>query len=107
MELEKFKKIINLQAEQYQKQQKLYKLGIDLIEINDPLELVISELWAELLTNEGYNWLSWFLYEYYWISGDPKLEIKAWDEEGTEIIKTTEELHEYLTVNSYFRAKKV
>lgn len=105
MELEKFKKILNLQAEHYQKEQKIYQLGLVLCDFNDPIQSVITALWQEVLTEEGEERISYFLYDKYWISGEPNLEMKAYDKEGNEIIKTIEELHEYLTTNSYFRAK--
>lgn len=105
MTLEKFKNILNLQVEHYKKEQKLYELGLVLCDINDSIQSVVAGLWEEVLTHEGDSWVSWFLYEKDYISGNLREDMKAWDENGNEIIKNVDELHEYLTINSYFRAK--
>lgn len=107
MTFETFKKILDLQKEHYQKEQKIYELGLVLCDFNDSIQSVVTALWQEVLTEEGEEWISYFLYEKDYISGKLREEMKAYDEESNEIIKTIEELHEYLTVNSYFRAKKV
>lgn len=105
MELEKFKKILNLQAEHYQREQKLYEMGLDTTELNEPIQSVVAGLWSEILTEEGDDWVSWYLYEHYWISGEPNLEMKAWDKDKNEIVRDVDELHQYLVDNSCFRAK--
>jgi len=107
MTLEKFKKILNLQAEHYQKEQKIYELGLVLCDLNDCIQSVVAGLWSEVLTEKGEEVLDWFLFEKFWISGEPNEDIKAYDSEGNDIIRNIDELHGYLTVNSYFRAKKV
>lgn len=105
MTLETFKKILDLQEHNFQKSQKLYELGIDTIEFNSDLESAITLLWREILTKEGDDLVSWFLYEKDYISGELKEDFKAWDENGNEIIKNVEELYEYLVTTCYFRTK--
>lgn len=104
MKFETFKKILDLQTEHYQKEQTLYELGVNITEINESLVGAISMLWSEVLTESGDDWVSWWLYDKYAISGVPDENIKAWDGE-TEIINSLEDLYEYLVSNSYFRAK--
>lgn len=101
---ETFKKILDLQAEHYQKEQTLYELGVDTINLNEPLVGAISMLWSEVLTESGDDWLSFWLYDKYAISGMPDESIKAFDGD-VEILKSVEELYDYLVSNSYFRAK--
>lgn len=104
MTFETFKKILDLQSEHYQKEQQLYDLGVETTNLNEPLIGAIHILWSELLTVVGHSWLDWYLYERFWISGEPNLDMKAWDGDA-EIVKTIEELYQYLFDNSYFRVK--
>lgn len=104
MTKETFKKILELQSENYQKQHQLYKLGLDIIELNEPLVEAIYILWREYLTEEGLENLNWFLYDKDYISGTLREDLKAWDGKG-EILKNIDELYDHLVSNSYFRAK--
>ena len=56
---------------------KLYKLGLDSYEMFDEHDRIINALWKEVLTDEGYDWLSWYLYEKNGISGKPKKYLEA------------------------------
>lgn len=102
MTLETFKNILDLQAQSFQKSQKLYELGVDTIEFNSDLESAVSCLWSEILTKDGDSWISWFLYERDYISGEIKENMKAWDKNNNEICGTLEELYQYLVENKYF-----
>lgn len=42
---------------------KLYKLGIDLINYVDPYHAIINELMREVYGEEGYDWWCWFCWE--------------------------------------------
>lgn len=106
MTFETFKKILDLQVEHYRKSNELYKLGIDTIELTEPLSEAVDLLWKNILTKEGEDHLSWFVFEKDYISGKLKEDMKTWDEEGNEIINNLEELYSYLVDNCYFRAKK-
>lgn len=99
---ETFIKILDLQKEQYLKERGLYKLGIELIDVNEKYERVITLLWQEVLTEEGGSWVSWFLYEKDYISGNLREDIKGWDGE-VEIIRDVNELYDYLAENKYFK----
>lgn len=106
MNKETFIKILQLQSEHYKKEQQLYELGVELINLNESIVGAVEMLWSEVLTEEGFDWLSWFMYDKYWISGDPREDIQAFDENKNEIVKTVDELYDYLVSNSYFRAVK-
>lgn len=47
----------------HKKHGELYKLGVDLLAIQDPLYTVIDQLLNEVFNEEQYNWINWFLYE--------------------------------------------
>jgi len=55
------------------------------------------------LTEEGYDWLGWYLYEKDGISGKPRKDFQAWDHEEKEICKDLKGLWKYLKDYSYFR----
>lgn len=103
MTFENFKKILDLQAQSFQKSQKLYELGVDTIEFNSDLESAVSGLWSEILTEKGDDLLSWFLFEKDYISGELREDMKAWDENDNEICGTLEELYQYLMDNKMFK----
>jgi hypothetical protein len=42
---------------------KLYGLGVDLYEITDKFYVMIHTLLTEVYTEEGIEWLEWFMYE--------------------------------------------
>lgn len=97
----KFKQIIDLQIAQHNRILELYKLKVDLVEVFSEESTVIELLWKEVLTEFGYDWLSWYLYEKDGISGKPIKELKAWDKEK-EICKNIRNLWEYLIKEEYF-----
>ena len=97
-----FKKIIDLQIKHSLKTDKLYKLGIDLFETFEEQEEVIDLLWKQVLTENGADWLSWYLYEKNGISGKPKKEMTAYDAK-VEICKDLKGLYNYLSKNKYFK----
>jgi len=103
MTYEKFKQIVNLQVAHHKKIQALCRLKVDLIEAFDEQDKAIQLLWQEVLTEHGYDWLSWYLYEKDGISGKPRAHLTAWDEEKNEICKDLKGLWEYLTKEKYFK----
>ena len=97
-----FKQIIDWQIAHSQKMDKLYKLNINLIEAFDEQEKVIDALWNKVLTENGKDWLSWYLYEKDGISGKPKKNMKAHDGD-VEICKDIKGLYDYLSKQKYFK----
>jgi len=97
-----FKQIIDWQIAHSQKMDKLYNMGINLIEAFDEQEKVIDALWKQVLTANGDEWLSWYLYEKYGISGKPRKDMKAHDGD-VEICKDIKGLYDYLSKQKYFK----
>jgi hypothetical protein len=97
-----FKQIIDWQIAHHKKIDDAYKLNINLIEAFDEQEKVIDALWKQVLTANGDEWLSWYLYEKYGISGKPNKDLKAHDGD-VEICKDVKGLYEYLIENKYFK----
>jgi hypothetical protein len=102
-----FKAIIDLQVAHHKKIQALCRLKVDLIEAFDEQDKALQLLWQEVLTEYGYDWLSWFLYEKDGVSGKPREDLTAWDEEKGEICKDLKGLWEYLTKEEYFKIELV
>jgi len=105
MEYEKFEKILDLQKAHSKRISDLYDLKVDLIETFDETETAISLLWEEVLTVEGADWLSWFLYEKGYVSGELREDLKAWDADKKEICNDLKGLYDYLKESNYFRVK--
>jgi len=99
-----FKQIIDWQIAHSQKMDEFYKLNINLIEAFDEQEKVIDALWKQVLTTDGDDWVSWYLYEKNGISGKPKKDFKAHDGD-VEICKDVKGLYDYLNKNKYFLCK--
>jgi hypothetical protein len=107
MKYETFKQIIDLQIAHHKRIQSLYKLKVDLIETFEEQEKAMGLLWRGILTEYGYDWLSWYLYEKNGISGKPRIELRAWDSDQNEICKDLKGLWEYLTQEKYFKVELV
>ncbi len=105
MEYEKLEKYINLLSEQDKKVKKAYSAGVDILDFTDQYHTLFRMLWEEILTPEGLDWLEWFLWEKDAISGEPRKDMNAWDENKNPICEDLKGLYEYLRVNNYFRIK--
>jgi hypothetical protein len=77
---------------------KLYDLGVDLINYDEPNQRIISLLMEEIFAKEGKDWIDWYLYEKVTHSGEI---LKAWDENNNEICFDIPSLWE--TVKEYVR----
>lgn len=80
MNLESFEYLLNKLKEVSKNDQSFYKLGLDLQSIVDPYHEIISHLLRVYYSEEGEDWISWYIYE-----KSDKENMKAWDEEGNEI----------------------
>jgi hypothetical protein len=115
MTFKNFKLVIDQMVSDSKKISDAYAAGIDLLEFIEGYSKTIQLLWENILTDKGFEWLDWFLYEKGYIQdgiGNP--ELRAFDrtydpltEEKTEIeiIRNLEELHEFLTQNNYFKCE--
>lgn len=105
MEFESFEKILNLQRDHSKKISDLYVLKVDLLDTFDEMQAAISLLWDEILTVEGADWLSWFLYEKDYIGGELREDLTAWDADKQEICKDLRGLYDHLKESNYFRVR--
>jgi hypothetical protein len=63
MEYKTFSKIISLLKQESDRSQKLIKMGVDILDVNDGLHQIICLLIEEIYGEEGLDWFSWFCYE--------------------------------------------
>lgn len=80
MKLESFQFLIEKLQETHAKSNTIYALGIDLTNIEDPYHVIITHLLKVYYSEEGEDWISWFLYEK---SYNPELDAR--DADGNEI----------------------
>jgi hypothetical protein len=106
MEYKDFEKVIGLMVNHSSKLNKLYsEFKIDLIDSFDEHNTLVEMLWDEVLTEEGSEWLGWFLYDKNGISGKPRKDINGYDG-SKKICRNLKELHGYLVDNKYFKNQK-
>jgi|688.fasta_scaffold1513447_1 hypothetical protein len=89
MEYEKFKLIIELLEQVRERSHSIYKLGIDLMDYDEPNHKIISTLMESVFKEEGKEWIDWYLYERPGFNGKTNL---ATDENGNEICHNIESL---------------
>ena len=94
MLIKDFKKIIENIQKYSDKVSKLYELNVDLIDFNDEYYENQNILLKYIYTKEGLDWFDWFVYEKL-LSNQPE-EMTAHDADGTEILKSVDELWEFL-----------
>ena len=82
MTYETFEKLITELQGISDKYGKLYALGVDLLNYDEPNQRAISLLMEELFGKEGMGWIDWFIYERISHSGEV---LGAWDKEGNPI----------------------
>ncbi len=75
---------------------KLYDLGVDLMNYDEPLQKINSLLMLEVFGKEGKDWVEWYLYERASPSGNI---LQAWDKDDNEICYDIPSLWE--TVKEY------
>lgn len=99
MKREVFKEIVETCNNMSNCVDKLYELKIDII--NSPFFTYFNTLESICIKNEygdeGYDWYMWFIYEKM-TSKNPE-KMRAWDENGNEILKDLDELYDYLEKN--------
>jgi len=105
MDFKDFNNCIELMVTIHNNCRKAYSLGIDMIDHNEKFDNAIDILWKNILTDQGHEWLSWYLYDKNGISGNPSDDLKAHDGKK-EICKNIKDLHSYLKKNRYFNTDK-
>lgn len=96
MNYEQFKTIIETLQEVSDRSHSIYKLGVDLMNYDEPYHKAISTLLDSVFNDVGRGWVDWYLYERPGFNGKPNL---ATDENGNEICHNIESLWE--TVKPY------
>ena len=103
MKYKKFKQIIDFQISHNNKMDEIYKCNIDLSDVMNDIQRAVEVLWEEVLTEDGNEWLNWYLYEKEGFSGNPREDLTANDKDGKEICKDLKGLHEFLVKEKYFK----
>jgi hypothetical protein len=96
MKYETFEKLILELESISERHSKLYDLGVDLMNYDEPLQKINSLLMLEVFGKEGNDWIGWYLYERVSPSGNI---LKAWDKDDNEICYDIPSL--WKTVNEY------
>lgn len=128
MTLEKFTDIINTHKEFFEKVHSLYEVGVDMLESKYELNTPFYKIFDHLLTceysDEGVEWISWFIYESeygerdwsdrptYIINEKGNMEVTesprkygAHDENDNPICYDIKSLHEYIEANCKIKTK--
>jgi hypothetical protein len=63
MEYKKFAQMITLLKDHEKKVSQAYKLGIDIFDVHESLQVIIEMLFEEVYGKEGADWISWFRFE--------------------------------------------
>ena len=87
MKYEVFSKVLSCIKELDEKSQKLYGVGIDLLNFTEPYSQAIWHLFGAYYGKSGKDWIEWFIYE-----KDGRKGITAHNSRGEEICKTEKEL---------------
>lgn len=89
MDYKVFTEILRLQKKGSAALDTAYKANVDLYNFTEPYDATISLLLQAYYGKEGYEWISWFVWE-----KDGNDEMKAYDKDGNEICKTVKDLWE-------------
>lgn len=98
MNFEKFKIIITCLEKVRDRSHSIHKLGVDLLDYDEEYHVAITVLLKTVFAEEGYDWISWYLYEKTSFRGETN---HATDENGNEICHNVESLWD--TVKPYIK----
>jgi hypothetical protein len=93
MKLEVFKEIVNKLQEQDQILDRTYSAGIDITQLMDPVQSVVSHLIGSIYGKVGLDVFSWWCYEKEW---GTRADLTMTDADGKTLCNNIEELHAYL-----------
>ena len=103
MKFETFKHLTDLMVKHWKAVDSCYNIGIDIMNLLEHQDELVNGLWTEILTTEGLDWFSWFMYEKDYIhDGIGRADLTASDN-GNPICETLEGLYDYLVKNNYFK----
>jgi len=93
MTLPELQHLLNLIDTDYKRKMDAYKLGIDLSEFGESAQEVIDLLLKHVFDEHQYETLCWWMYEK---DFGRREDLQMWDNDGKEICRTVEELHQFL-----------
>jgi hypothetical protein len=96
MNFKEFKTVIESLKKVSDRTHGIYKFGIDLMDYDEDYHNVITILLKSIFEEQGYDWISWYLYERDAFDGKV---LSATDADGNEICHNIESLWE--TVKHY------
>jgi hypothetical protein len=96
MNFEQFKVVIKALEKVRERSHTIYTLGINLSDYDEDFYVAITNLLNCVFTEEGKDWVDWYLYERPGFGNTPN---RATDENGNEICHNVESLWE--TVKPY------
>jgi hypothetical protein len=100
MNLKTFTRFIEGLEKYQDKRDKAYKLGIDILDFDqDYYREVIRPLMSEVFTEEGMDWINWYLYDRPSLSGGKDLE--AFDKDSKPICFDIPSLYD--TIKEYLK----
>lgn len=91
MKLESFEYLISSLKEASDRDNSIYKLGLDLSDISDDYQKIITHLLKVYYGESGEDWISWFLYE-----RKEDESFQAWDEDKNPICYDVESLWKHV-----------
>lgn len=99
MNLKTFTTLIKGFEERHKQNDTAYKLGIDILNYdNDYYKDVTYPLLIEVFTEEGLDWITWYLYERVSHTGK---DLEAFDKEGNKICHNIPSLYD--TIKEYLK----
>ncbi len=100
MTLENFKAVMALIDKADQRNDILYKSGIDALEYSDIYHDIITRLFKEIFSEDGWEWIAYYLYEIPLFK--EKEEFYATEADGSPIyLRNVEELYNYIKKCEY------
>jgi len=82
MTYETFEKMIKDLSDIQERSHRLYEAGISLLDYEESYHNIITLLLKEVFGEQGYDWISWYLYER---NGSDGKILQAWDKDNNEI----------------------
>jgi hypothetical protein len=96
MTYETFEKLIKDLTKIQERSHQIYQLGLNLMDYEETYHNIITLLLKETFGEEGWEWVSWYLYERKGFDG--KI-LQAWDKDNNEICHNIPSL--WKTVQEY------
>jgi hypothetical protein len=96
MKYEVFVEVVNLLKGYKEKEDAVYKQGLDLYNFTEQLQYSVSLLIGSIYGKDGLETFDWWCYDKEWGTRD---DLTMTDREGNQLCRTIEELHQYLEEN--------